>query len=1258
MAIKFMGASVSSFNTNISFGLQPSDMTITLAEDLKDGDKFSPPPVGEPTVFAVGDFVFGGFLQSWTERTGTDGHLFEVKIVDPREFLSGINLILKGYTGHTGGIHNLFNLYGYHLNRDPSVLNDAGMLWGDVVSGFDALTQGVLRYRQYRFNINMSGLPSLPYYYRISGDNISLLDFIGDVCDAGGLDFYVDFDGNNINIVTFHRQSQPQPGLIKQFVDSIDGANAKEVGQELRLDTVNTFLLGGRVRQFHFQYSSFYTKEVAGGEITIPTYNVDSNYRVLFSGTPDQAAKVRKRLIEGGMNPARLVQETENGACVLYEVSYSTSENPSVVDKPSSIGISSDNNIWPYWGEDEYGNLIIGQGYNDTHSFAMNISDLGITYNGELKTKYPTDVAEIRAAGESRESWEAFLGLMSTHKYEMVPHGRRTGYIWDVVTNIDPLTEKIYLAKGAGDGQHPLSGLMTNLKLRPVISDTIKQGWVRFQRDSYKDPAKPELGYKDGRTEAELIDLYYNANISHLDERGIYDTYQHNGTFNIHFGKVFMLELHWVMSTKIVAKMLDIAEPIDAKQLGRLGYDPTTDRRFPDIEKMVERLHNRLGEMYNGYYGKKFIVRIPFSVNRLEGDITRINTTLVPTDSAPMDASVAESAVQQNLLPALYNKFITDDGKIEAYVRADLFLKKVTDKEEKEWADNVDEYKYAELDSSALNPEDYSYSTDGGSVFVRCSVDSEVRFYNKELLYNPRAVIELPGQLFYKDTDLLNSGNKGQVAKTINDLIAVRIANGEEVAVNANDILKGFGTDVLLKGSTKLFAYPVMAAVPLESQVNRYGPFYNLNMPGKVEVVIDEDLTPWSYGSYSNMSGAAYAKIIDSLSGQYASETGTVTVPGFPAISPGRPIVLGGPNVTNISCAVSEGGILTTYRMSTWTNRLGKLANQYVDAIQRQITDMNKMRALMSKNFKNNTGRLKRGNFKISHKPDRPSREKGQSTHAVLGAEFKGGRYEVFSLPSYHFNQQVGESDYMNQAFMSLDGFFVPVSFGSGTTVSGMPNYPYLTGSGHESPNANNLNPYYNGDVEGIGLIAVGEDPESSEAINTIGMDVRGLALKAPIVLAGWGYDIDDRPVPSMINPNFGTSDVNGSGTSRYTFASGYKTDTDQWKVGPLDVRWDDDRKVWAAGGGARAKLIVVRKPSGISYNETIDYIHTGSGLPTSGNVWNLGANNYYEAYAYNDDDDIYYVKNIAASIAPPRRFLAWNIDGTYYIDNQVSFVV
>lgn len=92
----------------------------------------------------------------------------------------------------------------------------------------------------------------------------------------------------------------------------------------------------------------------------------------------------------------------------------------------------------------------------------------------------------------------------------------------------------------------------------------------------------------------------------------------------------------------------------------------------------------------------------------------------------------------------------------------------------------------------------------------------------------------------------------------------------------------------------------------------------------------------------------------------------------------------------------------------------------------------------------------------------------------------------------------------------------------------------------------------------------------------------RAIALRGPLVIAGWGYDIDNHPVPNSAE-NYDNWDGrstpgvcsnsetntdpqwnNNQGPTR-KFADGFLRKPHTWKCGPVDLRWDYRRKVWTA---------------------------------------------------------------------------------------------
>lgn len=159
----FLGASVRSFSANGGFGDTSSTLSVDLAVDefneadktpLGEGqdvyhngkaDKFRPPPAGSPVFFTMGQtrqtvkdvfkraydqyynqntvgttsdfynhFSFGGILQSYIQTRGPGGNpLYSAQVVDPREILSNVQIILNNYAGSVFEKDNIINAYGF-----------------------------------------------------------------------------------------------------------------------------------------------------------------------------------------------------------------------------------------------------------------------------------------------------------------------------------------------------------------------------------------------------------------------------------------------------------------------------------------------------------------------------------------------------------------------------------------------------------------------------------------------------------------------------------------------------------------------------------------------------------------------------------------------------------------------------------------------------------------------------------------------------------------------------------------------------------------------------------------------------------------------------------------------------------------------------------------------------------------------------------------------------------------------------------------
>lgn len=193
---------------------------------------------------------------------------------------------------------------------------------------------------------------------------------------------------------------------------------------------------------------------------------------------------------------------------------------------------------------------------------------------------------------------------------------------------------------------------------------------------------------------------------------------------------------------------------------------------------------------------------------------------------------------------------------------------------------------------------------------------------------------------------------------------------------------------------------------------------------------------------------------------------------------------------------------------------------------------------------------------------------------------YESGRSGPF-LPFWTYPEEVRHitSRKLNpfDPFNTLDaatlGIAPKMEFISGIQVSGIPLGTWYD-SGHNismALNYNMLDSGANGKGGTVGL--TGKYPYETGApvdfyfekdhwarhrVETTGL--RSVGLKSPMVLTGWGYDIDGNPVPSD------TGNIN-----KIHPRAAY--DTSLWKSGPVDLRWDQARGVWT-GREARVYLI------------------------------------------------------------------------------------
>ena len=108
--------------------------------------------------------------------------------------------------------------------------------------------------------------------------------------------------------------------------------------------------------------------------------------------------------------------------------------------------------------------------------------------------------------------------------------------------------------------------------------------------------------------------------------------------------------------------------------------------------------------------------------------------------------------------------------------------------------------------------------------------------------------------------------------------------------------------------------------------------------------------------------------------------------------------------------------------------------------------------------------------------------------------------------------------------------------------------------------------------------------------------DYRYMAMRGPLVVQGWGYDLMGKPIPNAREDVPYTPPGGGSATSGSAFSGNHRTDynmlSDQfypnwlgqpetWPTAPVDLRYDRRRGVWTVPNDFR--LYVANLQNGLS---------------------------------------------------------------------------
>jgi hypothetical protein len=514
----------------------------------------------------------------------------------------------------------------------------------------------------------------------------------------------------------------------------------------------------------------------------------------------------------------------------------------------------------------------------------------------------------------------------------------------------------------------------------------------------------------------------------------------------------------------------------------------------------------------DSWYGRKFWVPLPFVTSYTDQDTLEIKHShevadggWLPEDSTPLGIS------NFNLL-----KFMNDDTRYGALAAF--------------WPTGIDIEK--------ANPQDSAWEQT--AFYTKISVDKDIFIWPQTGI--PAVLITLSTAVMQKTVEL--GGDFG--------MIGVIFQQDKDNLWTAFQGRRAWGV-INMRGEPARFS-PIAVGIPLKSNINTYGPWYLAGPPGKVTFEQASDLTPWAYGGTNFMNLAANAKTTAAVTLMQVAEKGSIELVGMPLCPLGRQLLAGGPEVTNIEVHYGEK-ITTNYQFKSFTDsllhRFNKTTQERLKIMGRNSNEIKKaaLLALSSANLGNDmiieSSVLKQERhpkWQIAWSSPSPvfiasalTDDKGIVKVGVSVCDPTEGWTGIGAL------RQGTDDLFINSSMCGVSAIIRPFANSVGSASTLLPAIINPSSAGPTSITITNLNPFQQRYLVDLDYLSAGAGMNADYVMDN-GLDwtnVRGVAIKAPLMLAGWGYDLTGVIVPN--DP------------SR----------SPDHKVGPVDLLWDANRGVW-----------------------------------------------------------------------------------------------
>ena len=630
-------------------------------------------------------------------------------------------------------------------------------------------------------------------------------------------------------------------------------------------------------------------------------------------------------------------------------------------------------------------------------------------------------------------------------------------------------------------------------------------------------------------------------------------------------------------------------------------FEANTLNHWPAL---LQRLYEFVNGFAREYYGKKFLVQLPFNINiKLVPNST--SSQVVLSDELADAGYMPEDS---NILFLNYineNFFLDNTGRFYpfvAYNAQDQFGSVYTLKAEQGPASlplpprqinanlglldpgsTVVQPGTAIFGTASFGPDGWiPWAQDNTHIYSRCQQGAEVPVSQNGSIGGASPIFFTPVQGFGVPTPC-----------TIVEVPNALFAQADDIYGNNYDMAALIGTNPgLLQLACQyrptpvgIFIhppamYPQAIALAMKSNQFLYGPWGKFNTNGKLEFEQDEGLTPWDCGDYTTMNNVANARLAQIAMGNQVLERAQIMEPGLPSYNIGQTLYQDGPLINSISCSIGVDGVKTTYTLETFVNRIaafslenadilkrqGKIYQQLRRTIRQQLIQSYQRATLFNENYQ---GFMYGTTYSLQeHSPH--STIGGYLRYSVITSGFVPFAFAQTQQESVRGVSASGDA-FLQAACMGMEGLVR--AYTNNVDNGNLPWYfkadPVATGLMAKPIGSDLLNPFKPGcDLNWIANSSVyGTMDNRLNGQNVDFHNLRPIALRGPMIMQGWGLDFLGNPIPNAGAPDAATGVIYPLSAYNNMYQKNYLINSPDWPTAPIDLRFNKFHGTWISPG-------------------------------------------------------------------------------------------